>query len=314
MKNNLKILISSRSFGKINSGAIELLKENGLKPILNPYGKKLTEEQILKMINNSIGIIAGTEEITRKIIESNSNLKVISRYGIGIDNIDLKAAQENNILIFNTPITPSIAVAELTISFILTILKKIPTLDHNLKNDKWKPELGNLLSGKTVGIIGLGRIGKRVVDFLRPFDVKIVAFEINPDREYIVKNKIEIISLKKLLNISDVVTIHIPLTKKTKYLLNKEKLLEMKQTSVLINTSRGGIVNEEDLYEVLKKKKIAGAAFDVFENEPETGKLKELNNIILTPHIATYTFETRRDMEIEAAQNLIKGLREMNLI
>jgi len=178
----MKVLISSRSFGKIDSGAVELLKQVGLIPIMNPYGRKLTEQEILDLQEDAVGIIAGTEKITDKIISNNNQLKVISRYGIGLDNIDLKAAENKNITVYNTPETPTIAVAELTLSLILNLIKKIGMVDRNLRNHKWKPEIGNLLSDKTIGIIGLGRIGKKLVQLLEPFNPKIYVSEINPDK------------------------------------------------------------------------------------------------------------------------------------
>ena len=310
----MKVLISSRSFGKINSGALELLKNNGLEPVLNPYGKKLNEEEIIDLLDDSVGIIAGTERITEKVMSNNEKLKVISRYGIGLDNVDLDAANQKNILVFNTPETPKFAVSELTISLILTLLKKIVNADKNAKDGIWKPEFGSLLRGKTIGIIGLGRIGKQLVQFLKPFNTKVTAFEIKPDEKFVLENKIGLVSLNDLIKNSDIITIHAPLTEETKYIISEKELKMMKENAVLINTARGGLVDEQSLYNALKEKRIAGAAIDVFENEPETGRLKELDNIIITPHIGTYTIETRRHMEIEAAENLINGLKKVNVL
>ena len=310
----MKVLISSRSFGKIDSSAIELLKSNGLELILNPHGKKLNEDEILDLMNGSVGIIAGTENITEKIISKNPNLKVISRYGIGLDNVDIKTAQASGVLVYNTPETPSIAVAELTLSLILALLKKIIIVDRCAKNGQWKPEIGNLLSGKTVGIIGLGRIGKNLVKLLEPFKVNIFAYDINPDEKFVLKNKITLVSLGKLLSKSDIITLHLPLNKQIKYIIGEKEFSLMKKNAILINTARGGLIDEELLYNVLKDKRISGAAIDVFENEPDMGKLKKLDNVILTPHIATYTIETRKNMELESAENLIKGLKEANIL
>jgi len=316
MKNeeNMKVLISSRSFGTINSGAIELLKKEGLKPILNPYRRKLNEQEIIDLLDNAVGIIAGTENITKKIISSDKQLKVISRYGIGLDNIDLEAAKERNVLVFNTPETPKIAVAELAISLIFSLLKKIINVDKNLKNGLWEPEIGNLLSEKTIGIIGLGRIGKKLVEFLLPFNLKILVYETNPDTKFVSKYNINLVSMSTLVSESDIITLHVPLTENTKYMIGEKELANMKKNTILINTARGGLIDEKALYKFLKEEKIAGAAIDVFEDEPHTGKLKELDNVILTPHIGTYTLETRKNMEIEAAKNLITGLRKVKVL
>ena len=310
----MKVLISSRSFGTIKSGAIELLKEKGIEPILNPYGKKLSEEEIIDLMQDSIGIIAGTENISEKIINQSTNLKIISRYGIGLDNIDIKAAEKKNILVYNTPETPKIAVAELTFSLILSLLKKIVNINCTLKKGIWKPEIGNLLNGKKVGIIGLGRIGKQLVKYLSVFDVKIIAYEIDPDISFVSDYDIKLTSFEELIEDSDIISIHAPLNNDTKYLIGEKEFKKMKDTAVIVNTARGGLINEDDLYNALKNNIISGAAIDVFENEPDTGKLKELDNIILTPHVGTYTIETRKKMEIEAAENLLNGLKKVSIL
>jgi len=310
----MKVLISSRSFGKIDSGAVELLKNKGLEPILNPHGRKLNEQEILDLSDNVVGIIAGTEKITEKIISSNNQLKVISRYGIGLDNVDLKAAAQKNVMVYNTPETPTVAVAEFTLSLILNLLKKINNADKNLRRNEWKPETGNLLSGKTIGIIGLGRIGKKLVQFLAPFNVKILAYEVKPDNEFVTQNKTELVPLEALFSKSDIITLHVPLTEQTKNLIGKKELESMKENTLLINAARGGLIDEKALFEALKNKTIAGAAIDVFKNEPNTGELKNLDNVILTPHIGAYTIETRKQMEIETVENLINGLKDMKII
>lgn len=310
----MKVLISSRSFGQIDSGAIELLKKEGLKPVLNPYGRKLNEEEILDLLDDVVGIIAGTEKITRKIIEHTKELKVISRYGIGLDNIDLKAAKHRNILVFNTPETPTDAVAELTLTFILNLLKKIGKVDRNIRYNEWKPEVGNLLAGKTIGIIGLGRIGRKLVQLLLPFNPTILAYEIKPDKKFVSNYNINLVSFKAIIEKSDIITLHIPITEQTFHIFRKKELDSMKPNAILVNTSRGGLIDEQALYDALKSETIAAAAIDVFEEEPNTGKLKELDNILLTPHIGSYTIETRRNMEIEAAENLINGLKKMKIL
>lgn len=311
----MKILISSRSFGKIDNEAIDYLKKHDLDVVMNPYGKKLDEDELYSLVEDDVvGIIAGTETVSKKILLKNPNLKVISRYGIGIDNVDVKTAREHDILIFNTPDAPSLAVAELTLTLILDLLKKIFIVDKKLKQNNWKPEIGHLLSGKAIGIIGLGRIGKKLVQFLQPFNVNILVYDIQPDLDFIERYNLDSVDLKTLLEDSDVISLHLPLYEKTKYLIDENELDLIKKSAVLINTARGGLINENVLYEYLKNHRISGAAIDVFENEPDVGRLKELENIILTPHIATYTVETRKQMEREAAENLVKGLKKVHIL
>jgi len=315
MTNNmLKVLISSRSFGKIDSGAMKLLDRAGLKSDLNPYGRKLEENELIQLLDDAVGVIAGTEKITEKVLSNAEKLKVISRYGVGMDNVDLNTANQKGILVFNTPETPSIAVAELTITLILNLLKKTNKHDQKVKQNQWKPEIGNLLSEKTIGIIGLGRIGKKLVQMLKGFNVKIIAYDIKPDGEFIQNNNIETTTLNTLLQKSDIITLHLPITEETKNILGEKQLQMIKPHAIIINTARGGLIDENTLYNMLKNKKIAGAAMDAFEQEPYTGKLKELDNVILTPHIGTFTVETRKNMEIEAANNLINGLKKVGVL
>jgi D-3-phosphoglycerate dehydrogenase len=315
MTNNmLKVLISSRSFGKIDSGAMELLDRAGLKSDLNPYGRKLEENELIHLLDNAVGVIAGTEKITEKVLSNAEKLKVISRYGVGMDNVDLNTANQKGILVFNTPETPSIAVAELTLTLILNLLKKINKHDKKVKQNQWKPEIGNLLSEKTIGIIGLGRIGKKLVQMLKGFKVKIIAYDIKPDEKFIQNNNVETTTLDTLLQKSDIITLHLPITEETKNIIGEKQLQMIKPHAIIINTARGGLIDENTLYNMLKNKKIAGAAMDAFEQEPYTGKLKELDNVILTPHIGTFTVETRKNMEIEAANNLINGLKKVGIL
>jgi D-3-phosphoglycerate dehydrogenase len=314
VKEKPRVLISSKSFGRAQSDAVNLIKKEGINPILNPYGRKLTEQEIIEMTSDVVGIIAGTEKITGKIISNANNLKVISRYGAGVDNIDLRTAKEKNVLVYNTPESPALAVAELTISLMLNILRKTNTTDRNIRKGQWKPEIGNLLTGKTVGLLGLGRIGKKVVQFLEPFNVNILVFEKVIDKEFVSKYNLDVVSLDELIEKSDIISIHLPSTEETRHIINDKNLSKMKKSAHIINTARGDLIDEKALYDALKNKNIAGAAVDVYEKEPYGGILKELDNVILTPHIGSSTFETRKNMDIEAVENLINGLKKVNVI
>ncbi len=305
-----KILISSRSFGKIQSGAIKRLEDHGFIPVMNPTGKKLQEEEILQLIDDDVvGIIAGTEQITEKILEKSSKLQVVSRYGVGMDNVDVSAARKHDITVVNTPDAPALAVAELTMGFMFCLLKRMGLCDRRLRKKEWNGEVGNLLTGKTVGIIGLGRIGKKLVTMLEPFQVDMLVCEPCPDESFIKTYNIRIVELDDLLESSDIITLHIPLTDETEYIIGKQELSQMKKEAILINTARGGLVNEKELYNALKENIISGAGVDVFEHEPDTNNLETLDNVIVTPHIATLTKETRKQMEIEAVDNVINNVR-----
>jgi len=225
-----------------------------------------------------------------------------------LDNVDLEAAKKRGVAVSATPDAPTQAVTELTVALILNVLRRINFMDRQVRSGAWSKEMGRLLSGKTVGIVGLGRIGRRAAELLRPFGVKIMASEPKPDRKWVKENKVRLTSLEELLRESDVVTLHIPYTEENRNLINAEGLKIMKRGAILINTSRGGLVDEDALYQALKSGYLGGAALDAMETEPYHGPLKELNNVILTPHIGSYALETRVQMEMEAAKNLIKML------
>lgn len=310
----MKVLISSRSFGNVDSDAIEILKNEGLEPVLNPYGRKLTENELIELLDDVIGIIAGTEKITSKVMEHARSLRVISRYGMGLDNVDLEAAKHFGIVVKNTPEAPSQAVAELALGLILNLSRRISEMDQDIKSDQWKPMKGYLVSEKTIGIIGLGRIGKKLTKLIEPFDVNILAYEPNPDSQFIKQHNIKSVSFKELISESDIISLHIPLTDETRNIIGKKELPFMKKNVLIINTARGGLINEGALVNALVQKTIGGVAIDAFEKEPYKGKLKEFNNVILTPHIGSYTKETRKKMELETVKNLINALKEVNII
>jgi len=311
----LKILISSRSFGKIDSGALDILRRSGLEPVLDQLGRTPTEDEIIELLNDDfVGIIAGTEKITKKIIENAKSLRVISRYGIGLDNIDLKAAKEQRILVCNTPDAPTQAVAELTLILILNLLRKLCEMDREIKSNVWKPRMGTLLEGKNIGIIGLGRIGRRLVELTEPFGVDILAYETKPNNEFIKRHDIKLVTLEELMSESNIISLHVPLTDETRNIIGKKELSTMKKDVLIINTARGGLIDEKALINALDGKAIGGVAIDAFEVEPYKGRLSEFDNVILTPHIGSYTTETRIKMEIETVENMINALKEVNII
>ena len=309
----MKILISGSSFGKEDGSAIETLKKAGCTPILNPYNRKLTEDEFLELVDKDVvGLIAGTEKITERVMQSAKSLKVISRYGIGVDNIDLEAAKRREIVVCNTPDAPTQAVAELTLALILNLYRRIGEVDRSLRSDKWTPLIGRLLSGKTLGIIGLGRIGKTLVKLVKPFKLKLIAHEPYPDSEFLSSYEIELASLEKVLSESNIISLHVPLIEETYHLIGRKELAIMKSDAIIVNTARGSLIDEEALIDALERGFIAGAALDVFEEEPYYGRLKDFNNVILTSHIGTYAKETRIKMEREAVENLLNALKEVH--
>ena len=304
----MKILTTPSSFGKISNQPFEILKNNGFQYVNNPYGRKLSIEETIELAQDCVGIIAGVETYNKKVLDALKNLKCISRVGVGMDSINLDYAKNKLIKVVNTPNGPTQSVAEYTLALTLSLLKKIPNAHNDMKNYVWKKQNGNLIKGKQIGIIGLGRIGKLTAKMFSLLGLKVSAFDLYPDYEWMKSNNINFLSFKEILKKSDIITLHVP-GNSNESLISYDQLEMMKNSSVLINVSRGGVVDENALYEFLKEKKINSAAIDVFSDEPYSGKLIELDNIILTPHLGSYSIEGKLQMEIDATNNLINELK-----
>jgi len=306
-----KIYIATSSFGVNDQSPIKLIESYSYKVIQNNKNRKLNKSEMEDELNDCVGVIAGTEMYSKKILNKLSNLQVISRLGIGIDNIDLESVKEKDIKVYTTQTTPAPGVAELVLGIMLDLGRKISYQNNALKSGIWNKEMGTLFYGKTLGIIGLGTIGKTLVKLVEGFNFNIMAFDLNKDEQFSKKYDVTYCDLDTLLSQSDVISVHINLTNETYQLLNSSKIIKMKSDCILINTSRGQIIDENALLKALQEKKILGAGLDVYNQEPYRGPLTELDNVILTPHIGSYAKELRIQMEIEAAKNLIRGLNEI---
>jgi len=303
-----KILTSPSSFGKISLEPFEMLESSGYTVINNPFGRKLSEDEVMELAKDCVGIVAGVETYSVKVINSLTNLKCISRVGVGIDSINLDYAKKNNIRILNTPDGPTRSVAEFTLAMALSLIRKIPFAHCNMKNNVWRKETGSLFIGKTLGIIGLGRIGKKVAHLFQAIGFKVISHDKFPDKKWAQENNVKLVSFDSVVSDSDILSLHVP-GSNNEPLLDYKSLSMMKKNSLLINISRGGVVDESALYKVLNKNIISGAALDVFSNEPYNGKLINLDNVILTPHIGSYAKEGKLKMEIDAVKNLINYLK-----
>lgn len=305
-----KILTSPSSIGKIADTPFEILLQNGYEIVNNPFGRKLTEDEVIEYAKDCIGIVAGVESYTKRVIDSLPKLKCISRVGVGLDSIDLDYAALKGVSVVSTPDGPTRAVAELTLALTLSLLRKIPKAHYDMKNRIWKKQTGNLLFGKKVGIIGLGRIGKLVAELFSSLGNDVIGYDLNPDVVWAKSNNIEICDFEKVLSSSDIISLHIPFNGATPLIgLNQFEL--MKKGVFLINLSRGGVVDESHLLNFLKNKKLGGAAIDVFSSEPYNGVLCDLENIVLTPHIGSYAAEGKLQMEIDAVNNLLIELKSI---
>ena len=300
-----RIFIATSSFG-LHSPEIEKLLYDNFIITKNETGRKLNNKELGKKLVDVDGVIAGTESYNKKILKDNQSLKIISRLGVGIDNLDVEFLNKKGIKIKITNTNPSQAVAELVLGFIIMMQRNIPFHNNDMKSGIWEKKMGSLLHGKTLGIVGLGKIGKELVRLTGPFHLNYIAFDKYKDEEFSKKYNIEYLDLNGLFTKADIITIHLNLTSETTGLINKLLLSKMKSSAVIINTSRGEIVNEGDLYSVLKEKLIKGACLDVFTNEPYFGELSKQTNVVSTPHIGSYAKEIRNQMELESVNNLIE--------
>ncbi len=309
----MKVVITS----KIPRVGVDALEDAGFEVVGNPTEKLLSLPEMKDFVKGADGILCLLlDKITGEIMDAaGKNLKIIANFGVGFDNIDLEAAKERNILITNTPSGESgLAVAEFTFGLLLVLLKRIVEGDEFARKGNfggWKPEifLGENLEGKTLGIVGLGDIGSRVAKMAKAMGMRVVYNKRSRDFEAEKKYGLEYLTLENLLRESDVVSLHVPLTKETEHLINSETLEKMKTHSYLINTSRGKVVDEAALVEALKSGKLAGAGLDVYEYEPQVNpELCGLPNVVLTPHIASSVRAVRDEMAILAAKNIIEAL------
>jgi D-3-phosphoglycerate dehydrogenase len=307
---NPHIFVALSTFSEFDPEPLKLLEESGCAFSFNKTGRRIKEDEIIGMAGNAQGIIAGVEPYDRRVLDNLPNLRCISRCGVGIDSIDMQCAREKGIAVRNTPDAVVQPVAELTIAMIFDLLRKLTEQTVILKAHQWKKVPGNLLSGRKVGILGLGRIGKRVAELLVALGAQVFAADIAPDTGWARDKKVTIKSVDELLTLCDVVSIHVSVSGKSGFILNNDRIALMKQGAIVINTSRGSCIDEAALYEGIHSGHLGGAGLDVFDQEPYDGKLTALTNVVLTPHIATLTRESRTQMEIEAVKNLLVFLKK----
>ncbi len=301
-----KIFVALSTFAEFGDAPIRLLEKSGLTFYLNPLGRRLVREEIIEMGNGCEGIIAGVEPYDDFVLENLPELRCISRCGVGIDNISLEKAKDLGITIRNTPDVVILPVVELTIAMIFDLLRRLSYHTSLLRSGKWEKQAGNLLTGKKVGVIGLGRIGKRVAETLTSLGAEVCGSDLIPDQEWAKHAEVQVISTDQLLRECDIVSIHVSVLGDHKFILGKKEIESMRKGSFVVNVSRGELVDERALFEALKSNHLAGAALDVFPKEPYDGPLCELDNIVLTPHVATFTRESRVQMEVEAVENLLR--------
>ncbi len=300
----MKVSINTSTFAEHDRSPLTKLERAKISFSLNPFKRTLQEEEIIELAHEAVGMIAGTEPLNARVLGRLPKLKVISRCGVGQDNVDLVYAKKKGIKVFTTPEGPTDAVAELTVGLILDLLRKISVMDRKLRAGGWDKQMGNLLRGKKVGIVGFGRIGQRVSQLLVPFGMQIGYYDIREIQEKISRRFAD---LPSLLAWADIVTIHAAWDNKKASIIGAEEIKKMKRGSWLVNVARGGAVDEEALLAALKNGYLSGAALDVFAQEPYVGSLRNFSQVVLTPHIGSYAAEARVQMELAAVDNLLRG-------
>ena len=307
MSLNQSVLICDQ----VNPILKEVLEKNGLKVTYEP---EITPEQVAEKIGNfEVVVVRSRTKMTRELIAKADKCKIIARVGIGLDNIDQEAAKEKNIRVINAVEGAITAVAELVIGLMISMAREIPRADREIRNGNWikKELMGSELKGKYLGIVGLGNIGKRLGRLARALNMNIIGYDVIPiDDEFSKEVGLMKADLDTLLSSADYVSFHVPLLDSTRHMINAEKLKMMKNTARIINTSRGGVIDEEALYNSLKDGSLAGAALDVFEVEPATeNKLITLPNFIATPHSGAQTKEAQLLAANIIAEKIIQILR-----
>lgn len=301
------VLISTTPFASQDSAPLDSLADLGVHVIMNPLGRRLTADELTHLIPDIDVLIAGTEPITAQVLDAATKLRLISRVGIGLDNVDLVAARDRGIQVSYTPDAPAPAVAELTIGLALSLLRGVQRANVDLHVGRWNRHMGRRLAEVTFGIVGVGRIGSRVIDHLSGFGPPtILACDIRQADIEMSNSSVHWVDRDYLFRNADVVSLHVPLTSATRHLVSKKQLMTMKPDALLINTARGGIVHEQDLFEALSGGHLGGAAIDVFEQEPYQGPLGTLPCALLTCHMGSMTSDCRAQMEIEATNEVVR--------
>ncbi len=300
-----KLLIAIDNFNKSKNIDMNILKNYNIDVEYNLSGEETSYLEEPKLFSNSEYIIAGLEKYDEVFFNRFPNVKAISRVGVGTDNIDIQTAKARGVKIFKTSDKPSIAVAELCIANMISLLRSTFIMSNELKQGDWNPIVGREIRNLDVGIIGMGSIGKQIVKRLSIFDAKISGYGRSWDIKFANQYGVSKKSLEEIFSFSDIISIHLPLDNETRGLINSKLISSMKPNSILINTSRSAVVDNLALSQALRSHQISGAAIDVFDEERKIAPYELIDNVILTPHIGSHTRETRKEMEETSINNIL---------
>jgi D-3-phosphoglycerate dehydrogenase / 2-oxoglutarate reductase len=300
------VLVTTYPFGEIDRDPIRLLEAERIPFTLNPVRRRLREKELAEMIEPYEAIIAGTEPITDTVLRNAANLRLIARVGIGLDSVDLGAARSRGIAVTYTPSAPSTAVAELAIGQMLALLRRTFIADREIRSGVWHRRIGRRLGLVTVGVIGVGRIGRLLIHHLKNWSPRILANDLKTDAELSLLASCLWTDKETIYREADIISLHVPLTRQTRGMIGARELSMMKPDAILINTARGELIDEDALAAALRSRPSFSAAIDVFAEEPYHGELITLENCILSSHMGSTTRDCRLRMELEAAQEVVR--------
>jgi D-3-phosphoglycerate dehydrogenase len=310
-----RVVVGSRSFGQLSDVGVKLLNGAGFDVWrIPPEERPLDESKMVEIVarENPEVVVTGAEPITKQVLEAGPNLRMIMKHGVGVDNIDIQTATTLGILVANAPGTNTEAVADMTIAMMLALLRGIYDAVQCTRSGGWERFVGHDLGELTIGVVGTGRIGLAVIRRLGGFGSDVLAYDIVHNQDLLSHPKVRYVEMAELLQDSDVVTLHVPLVADTKAMIGRNELEMMKPTAYLVNLARGELVDEVALFEFLQQKRIAGAAVDVYAVEPpKSSPLIGLDNVLSTPHIAAYTYESMEHMSWICAQTIIDATRSI---
>jgi len=310
-----KVLITTIPFGDPEPMPLKMLKKAGIDYTINPFNRKITEDDLKEIISDYDGLIAGTETISKEVIDLATKLKIIARVGVGTDGVNLNYAKHKGIKVTYTPDAPGPAIAELTIGFMYSLLRSTHTANLQIRDGKWNRSIGRSFSDMTIGVVGAGRVGSKVIDLVNKIGCKkLLVSDLYHNETLREHYGFEWSKKEVLFKEADIITFHVPLTADAKGMVKKDELLSMKKDVLLINTARGGIIDESDLYDVMQSGHIGAVAIDVFEKEPYSGSLVNIDRCLLTPHIGSASRECRSKMEQESVEEIIRFFNNEDLL
>ncbi len=302
-----RVLIATAMLAGLEGPFLSVLRGAGFEVVYPRERKQLTEDELLAELPHVAAALAGSEPYTRRVIEASPSLRIIARNGVGYDAVDIAAATERGIAVAVTPGTNHESVAEHTLALTLAVARSIVPQNAAIRAGRWQRDVGLPLRGRTLGLVGLGRVGRAVATRAAALGMRLVAYEPLPDLDFAARHRVELTSLDALLAQADVVSLHLPLTDESRHLIDGRALARMKPTALLINTARGGLICEDELVRALVERRIAGAGLDVFAEEPPPAEhpLLSLDNVVCTAHTAGVDAQAREDMALAAAQAIV---------